>query len=406
MSLKETAMYEIKNNMKSGFSFKELQALMLYSSLAVVLYACSSSSGSEAMQQMGPQALPVVAVTSVPATTYLEYSASLEGSKDIEIRPQVDGYIDRIYVDEGAYVRKGQALFHINDRPYREQLNNARAAVAAAKANLATAEINVSRLKPLVESGIISDVQLRTAQSNYNAALANVSQAQAAVSSAQINLGYATIKAPANGYIGRIPLKTGSLVGMSTPDPLTVLSEVKDIYAYFSLSESDFIQFKNQYSGSSIEEKIKQLPPVELILADGTVYPKKGKVQTVSGQFNNTTGAISFRASFENTDGILRSGNTGKVRLSKTLSSAIAVPQEATYEMQDRTFVFVVADSNKVVSTPITIAEKTSNYYLVENGVKTGDKIVYSGLDRLQDGAVIQPQVISMDSILKAKPLQ
>jgi membrane fusion protein (multidrug efflux system) len=406
MSLKETAMYEIKNNMKSGFSFKELQALMLYSSLAVVLYACSSSSGSEAMRQMGPQSLPVVAVTSVPATTYLEYSASLEGSKDIEIRPQVDGYIDRIYVDEGAYVRKGQVLFHINDRPYREQLNNARAAVAAARANLATAEINVSRLKPLVESGIISDVQLKTAQSNYNAALANVSQAQAAVSSAQINLGYATIKAPANGYIGRIPLKTGSLVGMSTPEPLTVLSEVRDVYAYFSLSESDFIQFKNQYSGNTIEEKIKQLPPVELILADGTVYPKQGRVQTVSGQFNNTTGAISFRAIFENTDGILRSGNTGKVRLSKTLSSAIAVPQEATYEMQDRTFVFVVADSNKVVSTPITIAEKTGNYYLVENGVKAGDKIVYSGLDRLQDGAVIQPQVISMDSILKAKPLQ
>lgn len=398
-------MYEIKHNMKPRFSFKGLHALMLYSSLAVVLYACSSSSGSEAMMQMGPQALPVLAVSSVPATTYQEYSASIEGSKDIEIRPQVDGYIDRIYVDEGAYVRKGQVLFHINDRPFREQLNNARAALAAAKANLATAEINVSRLTPLVQNGIISDVQLRTAQANHNAALANVSQAQAAVSSAQINLGYATIKAPANGYIGRIPLKTGSLVGMSTPEPLTILSEVKDIYAYFSLSENDFIQFKNQYSGNTIEEKIKQLPPIELILADGTVYPKKGKVQTVSGQFNNTTGAISFRASFENTNGVLRSGNTGKVRLPKTLSSAIAVPQEATYEMQDRIFVFVVADSNKVVSTPITIAEKSSNYYLVENGVKAGDKIVYSGLDRLQDGAVIQPQPVSMDSILKAKPL-
>jgi membrane fusion protein, multidrug efflux system len=401
-------MYEIKNNRrKSRFnSFSKEKLLLAYGSLAIVLYACSSSSGSEAMQQMGPQALPVVAVTSVTATTYQEYSASLEGSKDIEIRPQVDGYIDRIYIDEGARVRRGQALFHINDRPYREQLNNARAALAAARANLATAEINVSRLKPLVQSGIISDVQLRTAQTNYNAALANVSQAQAAVSSAQINLGYATVKAPADGYIGRIPFKTGSLVGMSTAEPLTVLSETKDVHAYFSLSENDFIQFKNQYSGNTVEEKIKQLPPIELILADGTVYPKKGKVQTVSGQFNNTTGAISFRASFENADGVLRSGNTGKIRVPKTLSSAIAVPQEATYEMQDRTFVFVVADSNKVVSTPITIAEKTGNYYLVENGVKAGDKIVYSGLDRLQDGAVIQPQVISMDSILKAKPLQ
>jgi membrane fusion protein (multidrug efflux system) len=330
----------------------------------------------------------------------------LEGSKDIEIRPQVDGYIDRIYVDEGARVRRGQILFHINDRPYREQLNNARAALAAARANLATAEINVSKLTPLVQNGIISDVQLRTAKTNYNAALANVSQAQSAVGSAQINLGYASVKAPADGYIGRIPFKTGSLVGMTTAEPLTVLSETRDIHAYFSLSENDFIQFKNQYSGNTIEEKIKQLPPVELILADGTVYPKKGKVQTVSGQFNNTTGAISFRASFENADGILRSGNTGRIRVPKIITSAVAVPQEATYEMQDRTFVFVVADSNKVVSSPITIAGKSGNYYLVENGIKPGDKIVYSGLDRLQDGVVIQPQVISMDSILKAKPLQ
>ena len=144
---------------------------------------------------------------------------------------------------------------------------------------------------------------------------------------------------------------------------------------------------------------------MELVLADGTTYPKKGKVQTVSGQFNNT-GAISFRAIFENTDGVLRSGNTGKIRVPKVLSSAMAVPQEATYEMQDRTFVFIVADSNKVVSSPINIAGKSGNYYLVDSGVKTGDKIVYSGLDRLQDGAVIQPQPISMDSILKAKPLQ
>jgi membrane fusion protein (multidrug efflux system) len=296
-------------------------------------------------------------------------------------------------------------LFHVNDRPYREQLNNARASLAAARANQATAQINVSRLTPLVQNGVISDVQLKTAQANYNAAVANVSQAQAMVSNAQINLGYATIKAPVDGYVGRIPFKTGSLVGTTTAEPLTVLSEIKEIHAYFSLSENDFIQFKNQFTGNSIEEKIKQMPPVELILADGAVYPKKGKVQTVSGQFNNSMGAISFRAGFENTDGLLRSGNTGKIRIPRMLTSALVVPQEATFEMQDRIFVFLLADSNKVASSPITITGKSGNYYLVENGIKPGDKIVYSGLDRLQDGAVIQPQTISMDSILKVKPL-
>jgi membrane fusion protein (multidrug efflux system) len=398
-------MYETEASKKTFLPFINYwQSLFLYSFIVIIFYSCTSSAG-EGMPQQPPPALPVITVTTTPATVYQEFSASLEGSKDIEIRAQVDGYIDRIYIDEGARVRKGQPLFHINDRPYREQINNARASLAAARANLANAQINVSRLTPLVQNGIISDVQLKTAQTSYNAALANVSQAQAMVSSAQINLGYATVKAPADGYIGRIPFKTGSLVGMSTAEPLTVLSETKDVHAYFSLSENDFIQFKKQYSGNTIEEKIKQVPPIELILADGTVYPKKGRVQTISGQFNNTTGAISFRASFENADGVLRSGNTGKVRVPKIISSAVAVPQEATYEMQDKTFVFVVADSNKVAGSAITIAGKSGNYYLVENGVKAGDKIVYSGFDRLQDGVLIQPQLISMDSILKVRPL-
>ena len=397
-------MYEIKNNKQPLLPYTRY-SIFFYSLIAIGLYACTSSAGSEGMPQQAPQALPVLTVSSMSATTYQEFSASLEGSKDIEIRPQVEGYIDRIYVDEGAHVRKGQPLFHINDRPYREQLNNATASLAAARANLATAEINVSRLTPLVQNGIISDVQLRTAQANYNAARANVQQAQAMVQNARINLGYALIKAPADGYIGKIPFKTGSLVGTSTAEPLTVLSEIKDIHAYFSLSEADFIHFKNRFTGSTVEEKIKQMPPVELVLADGTLYPKKGKVQLVSGQFDNSMGAISFRASFQNTDGLLRSGNTGKIRLPRPMPGALVVPQEATFELQDRVFVFLLADSNKVASSPITIAGKSGNYYLVENGVKAGDKIVYSGLDRLQDGAVIQPQLISMDSLLKNKPI-
>ena len=147
------------------------------------------------------------------------------------------------------------------------------------------------------------------------------------------------------------------------------------------------------------------MPPVELMLADNSVYPQKGKVEIVSGQFNNTTGAISFRATFKNTDGQLRSGNTGKIRIQRTIPSALIVPQEATFELQDKVFVFALGDSNKVASEPVTIAGKSGNYYLVEKGVNAGEKIVYTGLDRLKDGAVIQPQRMSMDSLLKAKPL-
>jgi membrane fusion protein, multidrug efflux system len=384
---------------------QKLSHLSVILSASIIIYSCNSSEGSAGSFQQPPPSLPVLAVTTIPATTYQEFSASLEGSRDIEIRPQVDGYLDKIYVDEGAQVKKGQLLFQINDRPYREQLNNAKANLAAAKANLVNAEINVSKITPLVQANVVSDVQLKTAKATYDAASASVTQAQAMVSNAEINVGYTLIKAPSDGYIGRIPFKTGSLVGVTTPTALTVLSAVKEMYAYFSFSEKDFLAFTGEYSGKTIEEKIKQLPPVELVMADNTVYPTKGKIQIMSGQFNNSIGAISLRASFENNGGLLRSGNTGKIRIPHVLDSTLAIPQEATFEIQDKVFVFVLSDSNKVVSKPIVVSGKTNNYYFVKSGITTGEKIVFSGIGNLRDGAVISPQLISADSLLKARSL-
>ena len=372
---------------------------------AIALYACNSSAGSGAAQAPPLQSLPVITIGQQPATTFQEFSASLEGSRDIEIRPQVEGYLEKIYVDEGAPVKKGQLLFLINDRPYREQLNNANAGLAAAKANLANASINVSKITPLVEANVVSDVQLKTANSAYDAAAASVAQAQAMVSTAQINLGYTRITAPVDGFIGRIPYKTGSLVGLTTPTPLTLLSEIREVYAYFSMSENEFLSFSKQFNGQSMQEKIKQMPPVELLLADGSSFGEKGKVEMVSGQFNNEMGSISFRASFKNPEGLLRSGNTGRIRIPRAFNDALVIPQESTFEMQDKVFVFVLADSNKVVSTPIQIAGTSGNYYLVNKGISAGQRVVYAGTDRLQDGVQIQPEPISMDSLLKVKPL-
>src|SRR5258705_8802879 len=372
---------------------------------AFMLYACHSSSSNK-QGPPPPESLPVITVSSMPATTYQEYTASLEGSRDIEIRAQVDGYLDRIYVDEGAYVKKGQLLFKINGQPYLEQLNNASALHAAAKASLENAAINVNKLVPLVQNNVISDVQLKSAQAAYNVAKANVVQAAAAVQAARINLGYTSVIAPASGYIGKIPLKTGSLVGKATIEPLTVLSETRDIHAYFSMSEINFLQFKDQFPGATIEQKIRQMPPVELVLASDSIYTQKGKVELAKGQFDKTTGTINFRATFPNASGVLRSGNTGKIRIARDLGNSIVIPQEATFELQDKVFVFAVGDSNKVVSKPIMIAGTSGNYYLVKSGVSPGERIVYTGLGRLREGVVIQPQPMSMDSLLKAKPLQ
>jgi membrane fusion protein (multidrug efflux system) len=370
--------------------------------LATVLYSCTNSSATPGMHQQA-MALPVLSVTTTTGTTFREYPASLEGKVNVEIRPQVEGYLEKIYADEGALVKAGQPLFRIDARLYNEALNNAKSSLLAAQANVAKAQVEVDRLTPLVQNNVISDVQLKTAKAAYDAAVASAEQAKAAVANAQINVGYTVVKAPASGYIGRIPYKTGSLVGKT--DALTVISDISEMYAYFSLSETDFIAFKNQFAGNTIEEKIKKVPPVELALADNSIYQAKGRISSIEGQFDKTTGAISFRASFPNPGGILRTGNTGKVRIPQLFNDALVVPIEATFEVQDKVFVFAVGDSNKVASRPITITGKTTNYYFVKDGVKAGDKIVFSGVGNLQDGMPIVPQPMSADSLLKAKPL-
>ncbi|MCH5683839.1 efflux RND transporter periplasmic adaptor subunit [Niabella sp. W65] len=273
--------------------------LPAFIALSISLQSCVSGSASPGPQNQ-PPALPVMGVPVSPVTVYQEFSASLEGKVNVEVRPQVDGYLEKIYVDEGAYVTAGQPLFKINAQLYNETLNNARANVLAAQANVQKAQVDLDRLQPLVDNAVISDVQLKTAKANYNAATAALAQARAMVGNAQINVGYTLIKAPVSGYIGSIPFKTGSLVGRGEAQPLTVLSEVNTMYAYFSMSEPDFIAFKNKYPGETIEQKLKNVPSVELLLADNTVYPQQGKIELVQGQFDKTIGAINFRAAFPN----------------------------------------------------------------------------------------------------------
>ncbi len=386
---------------------KQRNSIFLSLILSIVFNSCTNSEGNPGAAgiAMPPQTLPVLSVNKSATTTYLEYSATVEGKTNVEIRPQVSGYLDKIYVEEGAYVQQGQPLFKINDRPYDEQVNNARANILAAKANLEKAAIEVNRLQPLVDNKVVSEVQLKAAQAAYDAARAQVTQAQAAGNNAGINLGYTLLKAPVNGYIGRIPFKTGSLVGKGETAPLTMLSDVKEVYAYFSMSESDFLKFTSQSAGKTIADKIHGLPPVELQLADKSIYAGKGRIELMEGQFDKTMGTISFRAVFPNSAGLLRTGSTGKIRIPQANNTLLPIPQTATYELQDKIFVYTVGDSNKVAGKPIHIAGKTSAYYLVDKGLQEGDKIVFAGMDRLQDGMIINPQILSADSLLKTMPL-
>ena len=374
--------------------FKILDNMKILLPLAMLLAAMASCGPDHTASQQAPPppALPVTTINSATAVTEQEYPASLQGTVDIEIRPQVNGNLEKIFVDEGALVTKGQPLFKINEQPYREQLNNALASYHAAQASLINTQLEIDKLTPLVANKVVSDYQLKTAKASHQVAQANLEQAKAMVGTAKINLGYTLITAPVSGYIGRLPKKQGSLISVTDVEALTKLSDVHEVYAYFSLGEADFINFKAQYSGNTIDDKIKHLAPVSLVLADNSDYPVTGKVDMVDGQFDRNTGAITLRAKFANAKGLLRSGNTGKIRLSLPHDNAVTVPQEATVEVQDKIFVFTVGKDNKVAKLPISVIGKTGSNYLISDGVKSGDQIVLSGIDKLQDGQVIQPQ--------------
>lgn len=364
---------------------------------AILLYSCST--GTSKPNDPPPVSLPVVSIENGNEIVYQEYPATIEASANIEIRPQVEGILEQIYVDEGAKVSKGQALFKINDRPYQEQLNQAKANLLAAKAALENAELEVEKKTKLVNTKVLTDFQLKTAISARNAAKANVQLAISAVETAKINVGYTLIRASADGYIGRLQRKQGSLVGPTDTQPLTALSNVRDLHVYFSLGENDFIAFKNNTEGSDLQQKLNNLPPISLVLSDQTIYDQKGKIDMVDGQFDKNTGAITLRATFSNPEGVLRNGNTGRVRLQKKYDQALLVPQLATLEMQDKIFVYTVGKENKVVQQPITVIGKSGSNYLVSKGINAGDRIVYKGIDLLQDGQKITPQPLSKDSI-------
>jgi membrane fusion protein (multidrug efflux system) len=381
-------LYPLLNTVKQ---FNSIKLLLTISLLSIILVSCKSSPEQSAAAPP-PPALPVSAINASTETTYIEYPASIQGAVDIDVRPQVSGYLQSVLVNEGAYVTAGQTLFKINENPYREALNNAKASLHAAEAAILNAQLEVDKLTPLVQNKVVSDFQLKTAKTAYKIAQANAEQAKASVASAQINLGYTNVKATVSGYIGRIPKKQGSLVSPTDQIALTQLSDIHEVHVYFALAENDFNNFNANYPGKTPADRIKHLPAVELLLADNSAYPIKGKIDMIDGQFDKNTGAITLRASFPNASGVLRSGNTGKIRLGLQHDDAILVPQSSTVEMQDKVFVFTVGDSSKVKKQAITIVGKAGENYLVKDGVKVGDQIVLSGVDKLQEGMVIQPQ--------------
>lgn len=358
-----------------------------------VLASCGSRGEGDqsAMAAMPVPELPVHTLDTTTALTIRDYAALLEGKENVDIRPQVSGYLEKIMVEEGSFVNAGQPLFKINDRPYQEQLNKDLASLRAMQSARANAALEVEKMKPLAENKVVSDIQLKTAVTALETADANVEQAKAAVAAAQVNVGFTLIKAPVSGYIGRIPKRTGNLVSSTDATPLTTLSDISKVYAYFSMSENDFIRFSKGAAGATLQQQLQRMRPVMLLLSNGETYQHKGRIEMVDGQFNKTTAAISLRATFPNPARFLRSGNTGKVRIEQMNPGVVLVPQAATQEMQDKLFVYQLVDSNKVKRQAIVTGGVSEGNFIVVDGLKAGDRIITSGLEMVTEGAVVKP---------------
>jgi len=372
-------------------------SLLICSALATQV-SCSSSSSKENKSKEKSVALPVYTVKKSDAITIKDYLGTIEGKVNVEVRPQVEGLLQEIYVDEGSFVQKGQKLFKVDPSTYQENLNNMIATEQVAKAKLKNAQLEVDRLKPLVQNDVISDVRLSSAKSDYQVAKATLDQAIAAVRSAQISKDFTVITAPVSGYIGRIPKRIWNLVSKGDKEPLTYLSDIQEVYVYFSMNESDFLYFsKAQAKKDSLEgKKYNQnqklvFPEVTLVLADGEEYAKKGIVDAVNGQINRTTGAISLRATFQNHDNILRSGSSGTLKIAEIKKGVLQIPQIAVNELQDKTFVYILDQNNKAQKRNIQLSGKSKNNYIVYSGLNENDRVITSGFDKLTDGSPVTP---------------
>ncbi|MEO8852299.1 MAG: efflux RND transporter periplasmic adaptor subunit [Ginsengibacter sp.] len=361
-----------------------------------LLYSCGNRSGGPATQAGAAPSTPtypVFKVISQTATLKTDYPASLQGEQNIEIRPNIDGYVEKIYVDEGAVVKKGQLLFRISAPQYQQDVNNATAAISSAQADVSAAELQVKKTKPLVEKQIISNYELESAEYTLQARQAALAQARTNLANARTNLGYTKITSPVDGVVGTIPYKLGSLVSSTTTMPLTTVSNINKVYAYFSLNEKQLLDFSRQYQGSTLDAKLRHMPPVTLTLADGSEYPEKGRVETIAGLINSQTGSASFRATFPNPVGLLRSGASATLEIPVTIENAIVIPQRSTYELQGKTFVYLV-NNNKVINTEIEVMKiAAGQYFVVTSGLKAGDTVVYESTSALQDSTVIKPDL-------------
>lgn len=364
-----------------------MKKIALWVLTAVMLTSCGSKSN-----KMG-EASNDFAVETIQTTTAdlkTSYPATIKGMQDIEIRPKVSGYLVKLLVDEGATVRKGQPLFLIDSEQYRATVKAAKAQIRVCRANIATQKLTVDNKRMLFKQNIISSYDLKMAENTLASYEAQLAAAEAQLQSAQDNLRWCTVTSPADGVVGSIPYRVGSLVSGQSAEALTTVSNISKMYVYFSMTEKQLLALTREAGG--VNAAIKKMPAVSLVLSDGTTYSQSGTISTVSGVIDPSTGSVQMRATFDNAQHILRSGGTGSILIPTHASDAIMVPQSATFDVQDKKFVYVVNADKTVATREITVLPQNNGQtYVIASGLRAGERIVVDGVNQLKNGQKINP---------------
>lgn len=363
--------------------------ILLFAALAAMLVSCGGKKSS-GKPNFGDNEYAVRTIGAQSAELQTTYPATIRGMQDVEIRPKVSGFITKLCVKEGQTVKAGQLLFVIDNVTYAAAVRQAKAAVNSAKAQLNTARLTYNNNEKLFKNNVIGSYELQSAKNNMQAAAAALAQAEASYVSAKENLSYCYVTSPASGVIGDLPYRVGALVSASSQQPLTTVSNISTMQVYFSMTEKELLDMTKTAGG--LHTAIKDYPAVKLQLADGTIYDHLGRVATVSGVIDATTGSVSMRADFPNPQHLLKSGGSGSIVVPHVSSSAIVIPQDAVAQVQDKHFVYIVGKDNKVKYSAVTVdPQDDGKNFIITSGLKVGDRIVVNGISSLTDGAEIKP---------------